>query len=132
MKTDPSATPLSDETARALADAVKGFTDKLEDTEQAIRRNRTWNVITGAVLVAVLVVGAFVWNLTERVDNTVSTVKSVQCSLYGLFLGSYNPDSSAAREDPEAYERAFARIRADNARLDCPKAIVAPAPKENP
>lgn len=119
----PAGTPLTDESARALVAAVETFTAKLEDTAKATNRNRIWNAVISVVLVLVLVLGTYVFALSLRVSGDSNTVKAVQCSLYGIFLSSYDPNSREARDNPTRYAKSFAQIRADNTRLGCPTPI---------
>jgi hypothetical protein len=44
------------------------------------------------------------------------TSTEVLCPLYALFLGSYNPNSPNAKENPEQYERSF-KVIEDGAKI---------------
>lgn len=63
----------------------------------------------------------FVGGLFHRVDHNANTIRSVQCSFYGLVLGNYHPETRPAGLDRDTYIAQFKTIQSDSGRLNCPR-----------
>ena len=100
--------------------------EKLQSTTDRLRRTIKWTVI-GLTLDLVLTLGG-VYLFERSAENSQriqanqealrtrqSTTKPALCSLYDLFLDSWNPQSPSAKADPVSYADSFARLE-DGAR----------------
>lgn len=113
----------------ALQAAVAGLGDKIGISDALTRearkqRFRTVVLTVGLALDIILSVTVGVLyaqqeTTTTRVEKNATTLHAVQCSLYSLFLGAYDPSSESALKDLAKYERQFAQIRHDYTQLGC-------------
>ncbi len=126
------------EQAAVLADSVDGLNLAVKQLERRTTKNTKIVTLTVLGLLLDLVLSVIVAFTLFNVISTANTLQGtiaeqdhirtrVLCPLYGLFLGSYRPESRPAGQDRQEYEVAFASLRTEYNELSCTNPIVPPA-----
>lgn len=124
----------------ALAESVDVQAESTKALGQRGKRHSLWifGVVISLVVDVLVTVGLLVFYdqqselIAQQAATTDRLERSVQetCSLYGLILGSYRPESRPP-ETRDEYERSFELIRRGYRNLDCQNPIAPPA-TQNP
>lgn len=119
-----------------MVDELKRQTAKLDhdvvgltrEIHHLNRRNRWVTAALYAIAAALIAVVAFVAYRAERTATEQEQLRSdVLCPLYGLILGSYDPDSRAPGAARDKYEQSYKVFRDGYRTLRCaPEQIVPP------
>jgi len=115
-----------------LNQSVRDLAARSTRTESDLRASRRAIRLTavGLALDLTLTVVAFFLYHNQQVTGRQLAMTVVEqertrsealCPLYGLFLGSYDPHSEAAKRNPARYDDAFVVIRKGAHSLGCPE-----------
>lgn len=122
-----------DQDVRTLNNTTEANTEALDRIHQRLdrsdkdRRRFVTAIIALAMLAGFLAVEAF--RLEQAIRSQDQLRAEVLCPLYGIFIGSYDPESRANNADPDAkakYEDAYAKIRRGWQVMECRDPIVPP------
>lgn len=122
--------------AARLIQTIDGLTEAIHDLLRRTSRSETQLKIMWVVvgLVVFLAGGmSLTYYQQAQTDRSLTATRSELCSLYSVFLGSYNPSTRQAGPDRDAYEAAFVSFREGYLRLECTSPFVPPAtPRSSP
>lgn len=124
-------------TAAALAASVARLRETIDEllarAERSERAITITRLMLAVVVVLIVIVGGilraqFVTNarLEQANAREAQTRQEVLCPMFGLFLGSYAPQSRAAGHDRDKYEQAFGQVRDLYIKLECTNPVVPP------
>ena len=129
--------------AKALADTVGVLAGAVDNLNARTNRTERTTILVALGLAIDLVlsiaVAVLVWSqisvstdLQVAIARESSTRQDALCPLYGLLLGSYNPESRAAGPARDQYNQAFVTLRNGYDSLDCANPIVPPRVDQPP
>lgn len=99
---------------QAVNDLTQGLSS-VKDSQKKVKRIARL-AIAGVILDIALTLA--IGGLFRKVEHNANTIRSVQCSFYGLVLGNYHPETRPVAER-DNYIAQFKVIRADAKRLHC-------------
>src|SRR6266702_1764330 len=114
-------------TAGELAQEVKTLTTEVVALRKRSFSNRKlirWTIVGLILDITLTLVVGVLFHLVQSNSNHIQDVQTkvgnqVLCPLYSIFLQSYNPNSAAAKANPQTYEAQFTVIRNSYKILDC-------------
>lgn len=107
---------------KTLTETVEKLVARMERSEK--HRQGMWLVL--AVLFVLTIGMSITYYQQTQTSKTLGATRAELCSLYSVFLGSYNPSSRQAGPDRVAYEAAFVTFREGYLRLECTLPYVPP------
>ena len=130
---DPNDLPA---VAARLIETIEGLTESIHDLLRRTTRSEThlkimWVVVGFVILLAGGM--SVTYYQQAQTDRSLTATRSELCSLYSVFLGSYNPSTRAEGLDRDTYEAVFMTFREGYSRLECTTPYVPPAtPRPSP
>ena len=123
---DPTDLPaVAAKLIETIDELTKAIQDLLHRTARSEKQTRRQWVVIGLIAVVTAFSGV---NYYQQAQT-----RSEQCSMYSVFLGSYNPSTRAEGAGRDAYESALAAFREGYLRLGCTTPYVPPAtPRSSP
>jgi len=112
---------------------TKSIDELLHRTARSERQTRWQWVVIAAIAILFTVQGFTTYQQIQtnqaliETSNSVVLTRAEMCTMYSVFLGSYNPSSRAEGVDRATYEGAYASFRAGYKRLACTSPLVPPA-----
>lgn len=129
--------------AQALADTVGVLANAVDNLNKRTGKTERTTIFVAlglavdlvlSVAVAVLVSSqiSVAGGLQSAIDREALTRQDALCPLYGLLLGSYNPQSRAEGSARDQYNQVFEVMRGAYASLDCANPVVPPRVDQPP
>lgn len=129
--------------AQALADTVGVLASAVDNLNKRTGKTERTTIFVAlglavdlvlSVAVAVLVSSqiSVAGGLQAAIDREALTRQDALCPLYGLLLGSYNPNSRAEGAARDQYNQVFQVMRGAYASLDCANPVVPPRVDQPP
>jgi len=129
--------------AKALADTVGVLAEAVDNLNRRTNKTERNTILVAlglavdlvlSIAVAVLVTSqiSVAGDLQSAIARETSTRQNALCPLYGLLLGSYNPDSRAEGPARDQYNKTFQVMRDGYDSLDCANPVVPPRADQPP
>ena len=122
-----------------IDELTKSIHELLERTAKSEKQTRWQWVAIVAIALLFAVQGFSTYQQVQtnkaviEASKSAGATRSELCSLYSVFLGSYNPSTRAPGTDRDTYELTYKTFREGYNRLECTTPYVPPAtPRSSP
>jgi len=121
-----------DELTKSIQELLHRTTRSEEQIARSERQTRWQWVVIAAIAILFTIQGFTTYQQIQtnqaliETSNSVVLTRAEMCTMYSVFLGSYNPSSRAEGVDRATYEGAYASFRAGYKRLACTAPLVPP------
>lgn len=125
-----------DKDVRAIVVATEANTAAMDRLERRLDRadkdRHKFVLALTALAMLIVFLGVETVRLEQSINDQNALRNRVLCPLYGIFLGSYDPQSRPEGDARRKYEDAFVVIREGNAEMHCTAPLVPPRTSPTP